>query len=104
MCPVGSPVEGAKLVLWRQKDSQRTLRKNSQMVGKEKVQCQWKSKKEEKREGENFRKEGIRSFKKEGIVRSRRYRRPSEIRTETGSFSLAIMRPRGMEAGIRSQR
>lgn len=44
------------------------------------------------------------SFKKEGMVRTKCYRRPSEIRTEKGSFNLAIMRPLEIEAGIMKQR
>lgn len=56
------------------------------------------------KEGEISRKEVVMSFKKEGTVRTKCYRRPSEIRTEKGSFNLAIMRPLEIEAGIMKQR
>ena len=83
----------------RQKNSQRTLRKNNQSLRKEKVAMS-----KEVKERENFRKEGVVSFKKEAIVRTGCYRRPSETRTEKGSFNLAMMRPLEIKAGIIRQR
>ena len=53
---------------------------------------------------ENFRKEFGMSFKKEGVVRTRCYGTPSEIRTEKGSFSLAITRSLGINTGSMRQR
>lgn len=84
-------VQGVELVLLKQKNSRKTIRKNNQMVGKEKVAMSV-----EVKDGENF--------KKEGIVRTRWYRRPHEIRTEKGSFSLAVMRPLGIKTGIWRQK
>lgn len=69
------------------------------MVGKEKVVMSLEIK-----EGENLRKEFGMNFQKEGMVRTRCYRRPSEIRTEQSSFSLAITRPLGIEAQVMRQR
>ena len=69
------------------------------MVGKENIAMS-----KEVKEEENFRKEGMESFGKEGIVRTKCYRGPSKIRAEKGSFSLTIMRPLWIEAGIVSQR
>lgn len=101
MCPLSSPVELAKLqgvdlVSWRQ-NSQRRLRKKQPEGGKRESAMSLEIK------GENLRMEVGMNFKKEGMVRIGCYRRPSEIRTERGSFSLAIMRSLGTEAGIMRQ-
>lgn len=99
MCPLSSPVELAKLqgvdmVSWRQKNSQRKLRKKQPEGGKRESAMSLEIK------GEHLRMEVGMNFKKEGMIRIGCYRRPSEIRTERGSFSLEIMRSLETEAGI----
>lgn len=59
-----------------------------------------KKRKLEIKEVEISRKDLVMSFRKEGMVRTKGYRRPSEIRTEKGSFNLAIMRSLEIQAGI----
>lgn len=86
--------QGVDLVPWRQKNSQRRLRKKQPEGRKRESAMSLEIK------GENLRMKVGMNFKKEGMVRIRCYRRPSEIKTERGSLSLAIMRSLGTEAGI----
>lgn len=98
MCPLSIPAVGTKLqvvelVSWRQKGSQRTLIKNTDSGKRE-------SCKATRNQGRRkFQKGGWDAFQKGGYDQ-KCYRRPSEIRTEKGSFNLAIMGPLEIEAGI----
>jgi len=97
MCPINIPAVGAKLqgvelVSWRRKCSQRTLIKNTDTGKRE-------SCKATRNQGRRkFQKGGWDAFQKGGYDQSKFYRRPSVIRTEKGSFNLAIMRPLEIEA------
>lgn len=106
-CPLSRPVDLTKLqrvdlVSWRQKNSQRRLRKKEPEGGKRESAMSLEIK------GEHSRTEVGTNFKKEGMVRIGCYKRPSEIRTERGSFGLAIYealedRSRDREAVIKAK-
>ena len=72
MLAMGAKLQEVELVSLRQKDSKRTLRKNNQRVGKERIVEPLENQGRRK-----FQKGSGRSFKKEGMIRTKYYRRPS---------------------------